>query len=134
MGTSGFKLTVGLLAFARSNTRTLLLTDSASSLALAITLLSSCVSPWRVFKLGLKERDRREQRKGGEEEIRKRERGGGWILYQLVMSVQRCVHTASVGMQPFLYPFESAPLADGPAPCSLLPAKYGKIRSVHEQL
>ena len=63
-----------------------------------------------------------------------RERGGGWISYQLVMSVQRCVHTASVGMQPFLYPFESAPLADGPAPCLLLPAKYGKIRSVHEQL
>ena len=85
--------------------------------------------------MGLKERDWREQRKGGEEEVRKRERGrGGWISYQLVMSVQRCVHTASVGMQPFLYPFVSAPLADGPAPCLLLPAKYGKIRSVHEQL
>lgn len=72
LGTTGFKFTVGLLAFARSNTRTLLLTDSASSLALAITPLSSCVSPWRVFKLGLEERDGREQRKGGEEEIRKR--------------------------------------------------------------
>ena len=41
------------LAFARSSTRTLLLTDSASSLALIITLLSSWASPWRVFRLGL---------------------------------------------------------------------------------
>ena len=55
--------TIGLSsrpAFARSSTRTLLLTDSASSLALMITLLSSCVFPWRVFKLGLGERNERE--------------------------------------------------------------------------